>query len=420
MNRRNSSLRIGIGLLFFALTLICTDNAWAQAFTVIHNFTGGNDGSVPMAGLSLDNAGNLYGTASSGGTGLGTVFRLSNRGGSWVLTPLYNFSGGENGGRPMARVIIGPNGSLYGTTSQARAMGGCSGDGSCGTVFNLGPGARAPNSALAPWTETVLYRFQGGTDGANPSGDVIFDRAGNLYGTTQYGGDLSDPCELGGPGTCGTVYELIPSNGGWTERVLHRFNSEPDGNQPRGGVIFDNAGNLYGTTAYFFPGDYLGTVFQLTPSGSGWTETILFTFPAQGSYGLIPVAGLIFDNSGNLYGATTTDPSVFKLTPSGGSWSISLLHSFTSNNGPYASLLMDAAGDLYGTTVGDGPYQEGTVFKLSPSGDGYSYTSLHDFTGGSDGGLPYSSLVMDGNGNLYGTASRGGTNNAGVVFQVSP
>jgi len=274
----------------------------------------------------------------------------------------------------------------------------------------------------------VLYCFLGGTDGANPSGDLIFDRAGSLYGTTQYGGahTILDLCVPGGPVTCGTVYELTPSNGGWTESVLYRFLPEADGNQPRGGVIFDNAGNLYGTTAYFFPGDFLGTVFQLTLSGSGWTETILFAFPAlQGPYGLIPVAGLIFDNSGNLYGTTTTDGpggggTAFELTPSGGSWSISLLYSFTSNNGPYASLLIDAAGDLYGTTVGDGLYQEGSVFKLTPSSGGYSYTSLHDFTGGNDGGLPYSSLVMDADGNLYGTTSRGGTNGAGVVFQVSP
>jgi uncharacterized repeat protein (TIGR03803 family) len=422
--------------------------ASAQNFNVIHNFTGGNDGSVPMAGLSMDHGGNLYGTASSGGVGFGTVFRLSNRGGSWFLTPLYSFAGGMDGGKPLARVTIGADGTLYGTTYQGRATV-CTRNAGCGTVFNLKP---TGISVFAPWIETVLYRFQGIPDGANPSGDVIFDQAGNLYGTTQLGGNRSDVCAFGGG--CGTVYELSPSNGGWTENVLYRFDAS--GYQPKGGVVFDAAGNLYGTTFYCLP-DCVGTVFELTPTGSGWMQTILYTFiapidwyrglPTAGSIfrtssdfqpatthngvggtedpGWYPAAGLVLDTSDNLYGATTGGGgygggAVFELMFTGSSWSLNVLGSFRGDTGPYASLLRDAAGNLYGTTVNEGSHDKGTVFELTPFSGGYFYTLLHEFTGGSDGGLPYGSLVMDADGNLYGTASLGGSHGAGVVFQVSP
>ena len=209
----------------------------------------------------------------------------------------------------------------------------------------------------------------------------------------------------------------------------------PDGLFPFSGVIFDGAGNLDGATALGGNGGGIlppGTVYQLVPSGGGWTENILHNFPDDGSQGADPVGGLIFDSSGNLYG--TTLGSVFKMTKSGGNFT--LLYSFTSDNmvGPYGSLIMDGAGNLYGTTLSDGAYGYGNVFKLSPSGGGWTYTSLHDFCPDapvcSDGANPYVTVALDANGNLYGTASLGGntgpqcdpteTNQCGVIWEITP
>jgi uncharacterized repeat protein (TIGR03803 family) len=213
--------------------------------------------------------------------------------------------------------------------------------------------------------------------------------------------------------------------------VLYRFLPEADGNQPRGGVIFDSAGNLYGTTAYFFPGDFSGTVFQLTPSGSGWAETILFMFDdLSGTLGTVPVAGLTFDNSGNLYGATSYGGgSAFQGTLSGGSYTFSLMTNLGSGNGqacgPQSSLIMDSAGKFYGTTYCDGANGLGSVFKISPAGSGWTVTNLHDFAGGDDGQYPVGGVAMDSSGNLYGTTSQGGTGTAcgsgcGVVWEITP
>lgn len=216
----------------------------AQTFTVLHSFTGGSDGANPYAGLTLDVAGNLYGTTYYGGDGNGTagsgaVFKLAYRNSGWILTPLYSFAGGSDGANPYGGVIFGPDGSLYGTTYADGQT--CSLSSGCGTVFNLKPTATACTSALCAWTETVLHRFAGGDDGGKPTGDVIFDQAGDMYGST-YGG-------ISVPGTPGTVYELIPSNGGWMESVLNDFPccNQNDGT-PWGGVISDRSGNLYGAT----------------------------------------------------------------------------------------------------------------------------------------------------------------------------
>jgi uncharacterized repeat protein (TIGR03803 family) len=397
--------------------------AQAQTFTVIHSFTPGGDGSSPI-GLTVDRAGTFYGMAESGGaSGLGTVFRLTHQPSGWVLTPLYNFIGGSDGAHPSAStgVVIGPNGSLYGTTFYG---GGSSCGGlSCGTVFNLRPSPHTSPRVLGGWTETVLYRFAGGSDGANPTGDLIFDQAGNLYGTT-YGGGGSCPAD-----GCGTVYELKPSGGGgWTETVLYGFTGGSDGRFPEGGAIFDKVGNLYGTTND--AGAYSGSIFQLSPSESGWTKTVLHNFQA-GSDGAFPVGGLIFDSSGDLYGTTASNGlrgggTLFELSPPGGIRTFSVLYSFICSSGcvngpgPQASLFMDPAGNLYGTTSQDGTHGYGSVFKLTPGAVGWTYTSLHDFTGGSDGGYPYSNVVLGANGNLYGTASQGGTQGYGVVWEIMP
>ena len=284
-------------------------------------------------------------------------------------------------------------------------------------MFKLAPALSACKTALCPWTETVLYRFTGGKDGANPPyGDLVFDQAGNAYGTTFNGGSYS----------VGNVYELTPSNGGWEQSVLYAFNnSGNDGIRPFSGVVFDKVGNLYGTTSAWGGGNRYGTVFQLTPSGSGWTESILYAFQGLND-GQAPEGGVIFDPSGNIYGTTSGGPgggTVFELTPSGGGWTFSLIHTFAAGIGPLSSLARDAAGNLYGTAFTSGAKGYGSVFKLTYSGGIWTYTTLHDFTGGTDGGNPIGNVIVDASGNVYGTASSvsmGGPYGPGVVFEIAP
>ena len=413
------------GLAFaiaFLLTVSATEAAQAQTYTVIHNFAEGLDGDEPAAGLTLDGAGNLYGTTFEGDFLTGTVFKLSHKGGGWVLSPLFLFTAGGSGGAiPYARVIFGPDGSLYGTTGYGGNPQNC-GDG-CGTVFNLKPKPNPPTTPLSQWLEKAIYPFGGGSDGANPYGaDLIFDKAGNIYGTTYNGGGGN--CS----GGCGAVYKLTPSNGSWTESLIYSFTQGGDGQHPWGGVIFDQSGNLYGTTTY--GGAYgSGAIYELTPSGSGWTESLLYSFTG-GTDGANPYAGLIFDQAGNLYGAAAAAGSgnggtAFELTPSNGGWTFTLLYSFTGASGqfgagPVANLAFDSAGNLYGTTHGDGAYNHGAVFKLTPGSGSWAYTSLHDFTGGTDGAYPRCNIVFDKNGNMYGTAAAGGTMDYGVVFEITP
>jgi len=410
---RAAAAVLALGIVF-VVAIAATQAAQAQTYQVIHNFTGAGDGVNPRAGLTKDAAGNLYGTTRDGGKyGLGVVFKLAHKSSGWVLTPLYSFAGGNDGANPDAKVIFGPDGSLYGTTAIGGG-GGCGGDG-CGTVFKLTIPATACKSALCGWTETVIYRFMGGSDGQGPAySDLIFDQAGILYGTTRFGG-------LAGGGT---VYQLTPSGGGWMENVIHSFAGSPDGYSPNSGVILDGAGNLYGTT-YYGGTDGVGTVYQLTPSGSGWAENIVHDFPGSGEDGVVPACGLIFDPLGNLYGATPAGGSggggtVFELTPSGGNWTFSVLYNFNAGTGPYASLIMDATGNLYGTTFTVGAYGYGSVFKLTFAGDGWTYTDLYDFTGGNDGASPESTPVFDVAGNLYGTTSGGGAYGSGAVFEITP
>ena len=409
------------------LTLVLIPTGEAQTYKVIYNFTGGQDGSTPYTGLTMGGAGRLYGTTAygsySGGTcqrfGCGTVFSLTRKNSAWVLSALYSFQGANDGGHPLARAIIGPDGTLYGTTTEG-GNSACEGNG-CGTVFNLRPPPTFCPAVSCPWIEAVLYRFSGGSDGAHPeTGTLIFDQAGHLYGTTLSGGTFN--C---GDYTCGVVFELEPSNGSWTENVLYNFTGV-GGGHPFAGVVFDKAGNLYGTASYG-----PGVVFQLTPSGSGWTPNTLHTFQG-GNDGSYPYASLIFDPWGNLYGTTAyggadNGGTVFELTPSNGSWTYTLVYTLTApgGEGPWSNLVMDSAGNLYGTSRFGGIYGAGAVFELTPTNGGWSYTSLHDFTGASDGGGPIGDLILDAKGNLYGTASEGGRNlcfgnGCGVVFEITP
>ena len=286
--------------------------------------------------------------------------------------------------------------------------------------------------AATNWKEKVLYGFcsqPNCTDGYFPYAGLIFDAAGNLYGTTDWGGIYG----------YGTVFELTPTaGGGWTERVLHSFNvGNTDGCLPQqAGLIFDAAGNLYGTTVECGTNGG-GTVFELMPAGGGnWTETLLYSFGTNGQNdGIGPEGGLILDAAGNLYGTTVTGGTyqcgdqgcgtVFELTPArGGGWTETVLHNFgngTDGYWPYAGLILDAAGNLYSTTRAGGTYGNGTVFKLSPNGSrGWTETVLHSFGAGTDGEQLYTGLIFDAAGNLYGTTSGGGTYGNGTVFELTP
>ncbi len=416
--KRSHIAEVAMGLIIvLGLTVV----AQAQTFTVLHSFTGGQDGANPLAGLTMDQAGNLYGTASLGGVGNGTVFKLAHRGSSWILNPLYQFQGLPDGFFPEARVTIAADGTLYGSTFYGGIAGqGCAQGGpvQCGTIFHLRPPASACNTAICPWTETQIYAFNSYPSLFWPNfGDLVFDRAGNLYGVAFQGGNRG--------GGIGGVFELTPSDGGWTETTLYNFQGRTDGAQPIGGVIFDAAGNLYGTTFGQPATGQYGTVYELTPSGSGWTKSTLYRFQ-NGSVGASPRGDLIIDAAGNLYGTTSVGGpgvggKVWELSPSNGSWILSVIYSFPGSNfGPFSPLLMDAAGNLYGTTLAGGAFQQGSVFKLTHSSGGWSYSTLYDFTDGSDGRSPYGHLILDGNGNLYGTAGWGGPTNNGVIWEITP
>jgi uncharacterized repeat protein (TIGR03803 family) len=390
--------RAGIVVIVFASIIL---TAQAQSFSVLYNFTGGRDGAEPAGQLVMDSAGSLYiGTSTGGSDGFGTVIKLKHTSGGWVLQPLYDFAGTDGGS--IAYITLAPNGSVYGASS-----GG--GSGNCGTVFNLRPSPTPPTTSLSPWELTVLHWFGGGVDGCGPAGAPIFDHMGNLYGATVFGGPQ---------GGDGTVYELVRSGSSYTEEILYSFGAGGNGALPSAGLAFDSVGSLYGVTA---GGGQYGNVFKLTNSGSGWTESVLYDF-TNGNDGGDPATALILDGSGNLYGTTETGGvgggTVFKLTA--GSWTYSVLVSLTGAGGPQGGeLTMDASGNIYGTTYGDGAHNLGSVFSLTPSDGSYTYTDLHDFTGGSDGRNPLGGVTLDSNGNLYGTASGGGTHGDGVIWEVT-
>ncbi|HUI84280.1 MAG TPA: choice-of-anchor tandem repeat GloVer-containing protein [Candidatus Binatia bacterium] len=384
----------------------------AQTLQVLHTFTGGSDGARPWAGVTMDRAGNVYGTTSGGGLGDGTVFRLTRSATVWSFASLYSFQGDTDGAYPRSPVIFGPDGNLYGTTS-----GGGITDDCCGTIYKL---TASCHSVVCTWTESVLYRFQGGSDGSAPAGGIVFDPAGNIYGTTYSGGGSG----CGGPG-CGTVFKLASSGGSWSESLVYRFTGGADGAAPLATVTLDQAGNLYGT-ASGAGRNGLGVVFQLSPTGSGWSESVLHAFQ-NGNDGATPIGGLIFDSTGNIYGTTyhggpNRNGAVFELSPSGGGWILNVLYIFPAGGfegGPWATLFMDRAGSLYGTTYYGGTQRDGSVFKLTPSNGGWTERDLYDFSI-YDGEALYGSVIVDSNGVVYGTTYFGGGNRTtGEVFKIT-
>jgi uncharacterized repeat protein (TIGR03803 family) len=362
--------------------------------TTLALFNGAN-GFNPIGNLVMDVGGNLYGTTYSGGAyGDGTVFEVAS--GSGTITTLASFNG-ANGSNPCAGLIMDSHGNLYGTAS------GASDPSDDGIVFEVAKGSG---------TITTLASFNG-TDGSTPMAELVMDAAGNLYGTTECGGDANGD---------GTVFEVVHGSGMVT--TLASFDGT-HGSNPQVGLTMDGAGNLFGTTVWGgTTGE--GTVFEVV-HGSG-TITALASF--NGANGSNPHAGLIIDSLGNLYGTTSgisdasDDGTVFEIAS--GSGTITTLASFDGANGstPYACLLMDAGGNLYGTTAEGGPDGDGTVFELSPQANvaptAHTLQDLAAFTGiGTMGSNPQAGLFVDSSGNLYGTTAWGGANGDGTIFEVA-
>jgi uncharacterized repeat protein (TIGR03803 family) len=388
---------------------------------VIYSFSDPGGAVAPISNLISDASGNLYGTAFYGGTnGDGMVFELSPSSGVWQMSILHSFNyNGIDGVWPTAGLVFDGAGNLYGTTE----FGGIENCGliGCGTVFELSP------AGDGSWTETILHQFDN-TDGYEAHAGVVLDAAGNLYGTTATGGASGQ----------GTVYELSPgANHHWTYHMLHDFTGLSDGGIPYGGVILDHAGNLYGMTAQGGGSSAnckygCGVVFELyAPKGGDRSGTVLHYFGRDDNDGWYPQAGLVFDQAGNLYGTAGQGGAnhsgvVFELSPAGNNqWQETLLYTFDCCNdaaNPDGDLIFDSAGNLYGVTLdGGGPHNWGTAFELTPGSTQWTETILHDFhLNGFDGANPGTTLLLDGAGNLYGTTSRGGTADEGAVFEIVP
>jgi len=394
------------GGVILAITSYCSAGE-----TLIHSFHGGGKGAFPNGIVAIPGTLDQFiGTTSSGGRGgAGTVFTVDQNG---KLEVLHSFAQGSvNGEYPHAPVISDGEGGWYGTTEEG-------GIPHFGNVFRIDGAGKY----------STIYSFAGGTDGVGPVASLIRDGSGNLYGTTPFGGSKAN-CEQSFAG-CGTVFKVAPDG---SETVLWRFQGGADGAEPLSELVADSAGNFYGTTTQ--GGGYsdkfyqygCGTVFKLTPQGQ---ESILYAFKC-GTDGAAPEGGLLMDHSGNLYGTTRSEGcansfcgTVFKLTPDGEEI---ILYTFSGDQGvsPLATLTADPKGNLYGTAWQGGVYGGGSVFEITADG---MEIDLHEFKGGRhDGSYPRSRLVLDGQGNLFGTTTQGGEGNecrnqistCGTIFEFT-
>jgi uncharacterized repeat protein (TIGR03803 family) len=412
-NLNSQISRALLALIFvLVLTAMLAQRAQAQTYTVLYTFTGGTDGGWPYSGVILDDAGNLYGTTETRGNvkacgafhGCGVVYKLDTSGNETVL---HTFEGNLDGRQPQWGNLFRDNaGNLWDTT----LYGGTKGDLGLGVVYKL----------TASGKETILHRFAGGpNDGEEPQTGFIQDKDGTFYGTTAAGGS--------GPyGDCGTVFKMSQSG---KVTILHSF-VVTDGCQPIGGLVVDAAGNMYGVTSTGGSDGY-GVVYKITKAGK---VTVLHSFAGQPD-GAYPLGILAIDKAGNLYGTTpgggdpncTTEQQgcgiVFEIDTHGKEH---ILHSFLAPEGglPYAGVVLDAAGNIYGSTSGFSTYNFGSIFKLDKQGN---FTKLHDFTGGADGGFPFSAMTLDKSGTFYGTTYLGGladgcdyNQGCGVVFKLTP
>lgn len=413
MSGTHTSLQeIGTCLLTVAaiVGLLVMSTPWSQAqtLTVLYNFTGGADGGWPFAGLAVDAQGNLYGTTFIGGDtncnrvqGCGVVFKVTPNG---TETVLHTFAGGTDGEFPLSRLALDEQGNMYGTTEAGDFY-------ETGTLFELDPYGQ----------ETLLYTFNPQTDGTSPLAGLVRDEEGNLYGTTSLGGY---------PGGGGTVFQVTP---GGAETTLYSFDGSKKSQGPYGpasGLVRDAQGNLYGTTPYGGSRECkplgrhgCGTVFEVAADG---TEKVLHDFTKSQGDGYAPVADLVLDAKGNLFGTTSEGGispgnkgrgTVFEVLADG---TEKVLHAFTGKQDgcyPYAGLVMDSQGNLYGTTSACGIHGAGTVFETTPDGTEkvlYSFNKKH--TGSTSRG----DLILDGQGNLYGTTELGGLYGFGTVFKLTP
>ena len=351
--------------------------------TVVYNFKCTPDAENPSGALALASSGDIFGTTTSGGLDCpnpcGTVFRLRPAGKKYTEVLLYRFTGGSDGAVPISGITLGGDGSLYGTTLSGGGFTSCGEFWQCGTVFKL-------TANGSKYTESVLYSFQGGkTDGAHPVGAVTVDASGTIFGATVEGG--GGKCKKGPRGAigCGTIFSLVPTGSGYREQLIYRFQGDNDGSFPQGDLTPDGSGGFYGSTlggGAHCPFGGCGTIFRLVPAGSGaYSETVLFRFTGRKT-GFWPNGGLVLGPSGELYG--------------------------TTNRG----------GALCPTDEGRGC---GVVFELVPGSPTYTELVL-DRLDGTEGALPFSGLVRDASGSLFGTAGFGGDPacNCGTAFRVTP
>lgn len=396
------------GLLFIVVTIF-VGVSHAATYKRLYNFAGGVDGSESSSQLVFDTSGSAYGTTASGGLyDLGTVFAISPAGEEQIL---WSFDGAEDGSDPHGGVILDAAGNLYGTTV-AGGSGFCGGDG-CGIVFEL-------SSSGGNWNLLPLYQFTGLNDGYGPGSPLVFDNAGNLYGTAPDGGKYG----------YGVVFELSPAENGWKQKLIHTFTGKKEGGiGSLGSLLLDADGNLYGTTEVGGPWAG-GSVYELSPTDHGpWKISVLYDFKvtpdAAGPYG-----GLIFDSVGNLYGTTYFGGqygygTVFQLSRGlNGAWQENILYSFqgvTDGSYPTATLLFDGVSTLFGTTQNGGrPSCDcGTVFSLKFFRGEWLEKLLHRFGKGRDGSYPIYGLTFDPSGNFRGTTPAGGTAGEGTIFLLT-
>ncbi|HXJ93124.1 MAG TPA: choice-of-anchor tandem repeat GloVer-containing protein [Terriglobia bacterium] len=386
--------------------------ASGPAERVLYSFTGGRDGDYPDSDLVIDSAGNLYGTTVQGGDfDSGAVFELTPSGSGWIETTLYSFTSGKDGGQPYGGVTLDAAGNLYGTAVVGGSTSGVCVENGCGVVFKL-------TNTGGVWSQSVIHTFTGGRDGYGPGAGLTFDKQGNLYGMTPTGGtyglgviyeltptaggwtekivhtftggddggagsagrlldaagNLYGVATVGGAYGSGTAFELTPPhNGAWKFSTLYAFKGQPDAGFPYGALAADPAGNLYGTSYYDGAND-LGAVYELTRSGGAWSEAVLYSFKGAPD-GSGPISNLVY-RGGSLFGTTSEGGAsacgcgaIFSLAPGGGGWSESVLYNFKGapdGGFVYNGMIAGPTGSLYGTTVHGGVDDEGSIFRFIP------------------------------------------------------